>query len=228
MKQLVERVLTEMRQAYPADKRFVVGIVGFPGAGKSTLSGGLVAALNETLPPGQKAQVLPMDGYHLPNSVLANLGLRPLKGIPETFDAKGFSALLTQVREFPPQKVFAPAFDRVIDGSIPDAIEIGPDVKVVVVEGNYLLLDRDGWREIEKLLDDTWFLDTSFETIQPRLIARHIAGGRSKDEAIEKMQSTDLPNARLVDESRKRAKISVRALDITGCGESLQYEIVCS
>jgi pantothenate kinase len=224
LEELTKRVIAGLA-SIPADNRFIVGIVGFPGAGKSTLSGGLVDAINAALPSGQKAQIVPMDGYHLPNETLDTLGLRPLKGIPETFDAEGFIQLLRRIRETPAQALSAPAFDRSIDGSIADAIKIGTDVRVIVTEGNYLLLDREKWRQIAGLLDDCWFLDASFETIRPRLIARHVEGGRSLEDAIAKVESTDLPNARLIEETRRRAGAIVRATGNSGVAGGFQYEI---
>jgi len=210
LEQLTARVLAGLSRL-PADNRFIIGIVGFPGAGKSTLSGGLVDALNTVLPSPARAQIVPMDGYHLPNDVLDSLGLRDLKGIPDTFDAEGFIHLLQEIRRVPPRVLYAPAFDRSIDGSIADAITIDTDVRVIVTEGNYLLLDDDKWRPIADLLDDCLFLDASIETIRPRLIARHMEGGRNLDAAIAKVESTDLPNARLIETTRSRARALVRA-----------------
>jgi pantothenate kinase len=224
LEMLTRRVLAGLSKV-SADNRFIVGIVGFPGAGKSTLAEGLVKSLNAILQPEQKAQILPMDGYHLPNETLDKLGLRALKGIPDTFDARAFIELLTRIRQSPPQLIKAPAFDRSIDGSIVDAIEIGADVKVIVTEGNYLLLDQGDWRQIAELLDDSWFLDTSIETIRPRLIARHEDGGRSLEDAIAKVESTDLPNALLIEKSRPRARALVSAVEGHEKNGGFQYQI---
>ena len=224
MEELTNRVMTAI-SLMPADNRLIVGIVGYPGAGKSTLAGGLVDALNCLLPAWQRAQIVPMDGYHLPNETLDKLGLRPLKGIPATFDPEGFAELLTKIRQIPLQVVKAPAFDRTIDSLIEDAIEIGENVKVVVTEGNYLLLDQGKWSNIAPMLDDSWFLDASMEAIRPRLIARHVAGGRSPDEAVEKVESTDLPNARLIEKSRTRARAIVTATQDPGSKSGFQYRI---
>lgn len=224
MEELTQRVITAL-SGLPADNRFIVGIVGYPGAGKSTLAQRLVAALNSALPARQKAQIVPMDGYHLPNEELDKLGLRALKGIPDTFDARAFIELLTKIRQSPPRALKAPAFDRSIDASIDDAIEIGADVKVIVTEGNYLLLEQDRWHQIAELLDDSWFLDTSIDTIRPRLIARHLEGGRSLEAAIAKVESTDLPNALLIENSRKRAHALVSACDTQHRNRGFQYQI---
>lgn len=206
-----------------ADNRFIIGIVGYPGAGKSTLAEGLVSALNECLPASKRAQILPMDGYHLPNCELDKLGLRALKGIPDTFDPCGFIDLLARVKATPDRTVLAPAFDRSIDASIEDAICIGTDVKIVVTEGNYLLLEKGDWMGISELLDDSWFLDVSLETIRPRLIERHMAGGRTEEEAIAKVESTDLPNALIIGQTRNRARALVTAVD--NKDGSFEYQI---
>jgi len=212
LKELTERIIDGLKRV-PDANRFVVGIVGYPGAGKSTLAGGLVDALNACLPVNQRAQILPMDGYHLPNERLDLLGLRELKGIPDTFDALGFIALLRQVKLVSDHPIYAPAFDRSIDGAVENAIQIRPDVKVIVAEGNYLLLETGDWGRIAELLDDSWFLEASLETIRPRLIERHVRAGRTKDEAIAKIESTDLPNALLIGESQKRARALIQAVD---------------
>lgn len=225
MEQLTERVIRGLSRV-PADNRFIVGIVGYPGAGKSTLAQGLVQALNARLPSEQRAQILPMDGYHLPNHTLDRLGLRALKGIPDTFDPLGFTQLLMQIRQSPPLSVLAPAFDRSIDGSVPDAIEIGRDTRVIVAEGNYLLLEKEEWCKIADLLDDSWFLDTSLETIRPRLISRHVEGGRELAAAIAKVESTDLPNAMLIEQTRRRAMVLVSAVETPQPAGCRQYQIV--
>ncbi len=224
MEELTRRVIAGLSKT-PADKRFVVGIVGFPGAGKSTLAEELVKSLNTIFSSQQKAQLLPMDGYHLPNEILDKLGLRAFKGIPDTFDAGGFIQLLAKIKQSPLQILKAPVFDRSIDGSIEDAIEIGMDVKVIVTEGNYLLLEDGEWRQIAELLDDSWFLDTSIESIRPRLIARHVKGGRSLDAAIAKVESTDLPNALIIAKSRPRALALVTASGVSDRSAGFHYEI---
>lgn len=224
MEELTARIFSELVNV-PADNRFVVGIVGYPGAGKSTLAEELVRALNLKLPPGQRAQLVPMDGYHLSNEILEELGLRALKGIPDTFDPDGFIELLTKIRQAPPRLVKAPRFDRAIEASIQDAIEVSPEVKVVVTEGNYLLLDDERWRPIAELLDDSWYLDTSFDLIKPRLIRRHMEGGKTEEGAIAKMESTDLPNARLIEKTRARARASVTAIESRQPGAGNAYKL---
>jgi pantothenate kinase len=193
--ELVDYLLSKL-DALSESERFLVGIVGFPGAGKSTLAEQLVAAVNQAR--SDQAAVVPMDGYHLPNERLDDLQLRPLKGIPETFDADAFVGLLAELSERPPRRVLCPAFDRTIDEPIADAIMIEPHHRLLVIEGNYLLLPSPPWNEIADLLDEAWYIDVPMETIMPRLIERHIKGGRDAEAARQKMESTDLRNARLI------------------------------
>lgn len=188
------------------NRRFILGIAGYPGAGKTTLAQALVREINKNR---DVAIVVPMDGFHLSNSTLEEMKILELKGIPDSFDAIGFINLLEKLREEPPTKTLCPLFDRSIEASIENAIEVKTDHKIVITEGNYLLLERAPWNRVRTLLDEVWFVDTSFEVILPRLIERHIAGGRDADGARAKVESTDMPNARLVEESRKLADRAV-------------------
>ncbi len=182
-------------------QRYILGITGYPGAGKSTVSGSLVNGVNANI-KGDPAMVVPMDGYHFSNEKLHELKLADLKGIPETFDAHGFISLLERLRNDTTKNVYCPLFDRSIEASIQDAIVIEPKHKLCVVEGNYILLKKEPWSNCRKYFDEVWFLDVTFDTILPRLLDRHIQGGRTPEGAQAKVDSTDLPNARLVEETK--------------------------
>jgi pantothenate kinase len=211
--QTVEALVSFLAQQVsqlPNGARYILGIVGYPGAGKSTVSEWLVSGVNEKLAE-QPAMVVPMDGYHYSNEKLEEIGLLPLKGIPDTFDSLAFIELLKKLRTVTDTKVYCPLFDRSIEASIPDAIVIEPKHKLCVVEGNYLLYEKKPWDECKNYFDEVWFLDVSFDTILPRLQERHEAGGRTVEGAKAKVESTDLPNARLVDATKHRAH---RILDI--------------
>jgi len=187
--------------------RFMLGIVGPPGAGKSTLAEKLFAEI-EQLKPGL-AVVVPMDGFHLDNQTLEEMGLLHLKGIPDTFDGAGFVSLLEQIQHAPMKlattPISVPTYDRSIEGSVIGEVFVRPEHDLVIVEGNYLLLDSDPWGKIKSLCDETWYLDVPESVLLPRLIQRHMAGGKDRQAAEEKVNSTDLPNARLVAQSRERA-----------------------
>ena len=194
--------------------RILVGIVGSPGAGKSTLAAATAAAL------APDAVVLPMDGYHLAQSRLVALGRRDRMGAPDTFDLDAFVAILEAsphpLPEEPPEAasrratVYAPLFDRTIEEPVADALEVTPDIRIVLVEGNYLLHDRDGWERVAPLLDLTAYVEEDDELRRERLIARHIAFGKPPDAARAWVLGPDEANARLITATASRAELRVR------------------
>ncbi|HEY3017190.1 MAG TPA: nucleoside/nucleotide kinase family protein [Gaiellaceae bacterium] len=189
--------------------RFLLGIAGPPGAGKSTLAGALAGAVGDQRGDGI-AVVAPLDGFHLSNEMLDRLGLRSVKGAPRTFDAAAFVAALRSVREEPAATVLWPDFDRVAEATVPDAIPIGPDARLVITEGNYLLLDQPGWREVRQLLDEVWYIDAPRDVLRRRLIERQVAGGRPEQDAVRHVDESDLPNAELVARTRQLADRVIR------------------
>ncbi len=190
--------------------RYLLGLAGSPASGKSTFSAQLVEGINRELNKNV-AVVVPMDGYHFSNEILDEKGLRPLKGIPATFDAQGFVDLIKKLKSETNKSVFAPLFDRSIEASIENGIEIAPHHEIIVSEGNYLLLDEKPWNELRNLFDEIWFIDATEEKLMPRLLARHKECGRNPEESKAKIESTDLPNAKLIDATKSRAH---RVIDI--------------
>lgn len=184
--------------------RYLLGLAGSPASGKSTFSAQLVEQINK-LVGRNTAIVVPMDGYHYSNEELDDKGLKPLKGIPATFDAQGFVDLIRTLSQETVRSVFAPLFDRSIEASIENGIEILPEHRIVVSEGNYLLVNEAPWNELPKIFDEIWYIDSTIDLLIPRLVARHRAGGRNAEEAQIKMESTDLPNARLIESTKSRA-----------------------
>lgn len=192
----------------PGDRRFVLGIAGPPAAGKSTLAAGLVEALNAG--GHESAAVAPMDGFHLTSAALAATGSLHRKGEPDTFDVAGFVSRLAALRAAPPGSCVSwPTFDRVRNDPVPDAV-VFTTQRIAVVEGNYLLLDEPGWREVRRFLDTVWYLDAADAVIAPRLRDRHLAGGKSATETENKISHSDLPNARTIAASRPRADVHLR------------------
>lgn len=194
-------VASWIRERATGVDRYLFGIAGPPGSGKSTLAAGLGAAL--------RAPVVPMDGFHLPNATLRSRGLLAVKGAPETFDAVAFVELVRALRDRS-RTVRCPSFDRTSDEPVADRIRVLPDDVVVLVEGNYLLLDEAPWAELAGLFDAIAYLDLPPESRRRRLIARHVEFGRDPADAAEFVQRSDEANATLVEASRPRADLLVR------------------
>lgn len=184
--------------------RTVIGLTGAPGSGKSTLAA-LVA--DEV---GDKAVVVPMDGFHLTDDELVRIGRRDRKGAPETFDTAGYLSVLKRLREETGHTVYVPEFDRDREISVAGAIAVRPEHALVVTEGNYLLLDAPEWRGIRPLLDEVWFVETDEATRLDRLIRRHVVHGKEPDAAERWATTSDEANAELVRATRSRADVVVR------------------
>lgn len=176
-------------------RRSILGITGAPAAGKSTYAAQLTAQLTAD---GHHVTLVPMDGYHLAQSVLEAEGLAEVKGAPHTFDGYGFVALLRRLKESPDEQIWAPRFDRGIEDSIAASIGIAPEVTLVVTEGNYLLLDQMPWATVRTLLDECWYVEVPEQLRHERLEARHRRYGRSPEEAHERTYGSDERNARLI------------------------------
>lgn len=204
---LVDRAATLV---VPGARR-LLGIAGPPGAGKSTLAEALAAALRARLGP-EAALVVPMDGFHRSNEELASLGLADRKGAPETFDPAGFVALLRHLRAARPTDppILVPLFRREIEAVVPDALAVPDRTALVIVEGNYLLLDGP-WAPVRGLLDACWYLVGADDRVA-RLIERHVVHGRTPAAAREWVLRSDESNARLVEATASRADLVVGGL----------------
>jgi pantothenate kinase len=195
-------------------RRALLGIVGSPGSGKSTLAELLLAALRADPPPDAGADWVahvPMDGYHLADVELERLGLRQAKGAPDTFDAGGYVALLARLRAADPADavVYAPAFERTLEQPLAGAIPVPAAARLVVTEGNYLLLETGRWPAVRPLLDEVWFCALRDDVRLDRLHARHVTFGKAPDEAVAWVAAVDQPNAVLIDATRDRADLLV-------------------
>lgn len=179
--------------------RVMVAIAGPPGTGKSTFAEKMSRALFHRR---IRNSIVPMDGFHLDNAVLDEMGLRHRKGAPETFDAEGFVALLTRIAE-PRGDVYVPVFDRAADLSRNAARTVRAEAKVVLIEGNYLLLDYAPWCRIAGLFDHTITLTAKLEVLRDRLLNRWRKHGYTDEEARRKAEENDLPNARYVLENSR-------------------------
>lgn len=183
--------------------RFLVAIAGPPGSGKSTIAAELAARL------GPASAVLPMDGFHLDNDRLRHLGLLHRKGAPETFDAAGFLNLLRAVRS--QDTVPFPTFDRTADRTVPDGGRIEKATRIVLVEGNYLLLKNPPWSDFAALFDLTVGLAVSREELESRLIARWLDHGLPEAEARARALGNDMKNVDFVMENSRAPDVILPA-----------------
>jgi len=183
--------------------RYLLGLAGPPGSGKSTIAAELARRLD--------AIVVPMDGYHRGNEELEALGLRDVKGSPPMFAADEFVEMVGALRAHDGD-VALPSFDRDADAPIPEAIVVSRDDRIVIVEGNYLLLDHTPWNRLGAYFDLVAHIDLDDGVRRDRLIARHVRYGMTPEEAARFALDSDEPNARLVARGRDRADIVVAAV----------------
>jgi pantothenate kinase len=153
-----------------------------------------------------------MDGYHLADVELARLGRSERKGAPDTFDAAGYAALLERLRQTSDDEVvYAPAFDRELEQPVAGSIPVGPACRLVVSEGNYLLVDEAPWPRVRASFDEVWFCELDGLERRRRLVERHVRFGKDPSAAAAWVQETDEPNADLVHRHRDRADLRIRA-----------------
>ena len=192
----VDALLDEIAALPDIPGRRLIAIAGGPASGKSTLAEALVAALNAR---NSSAVLVPMDGYHLDNDVLDDMGMRHRKGAPETFDAAGFADTVKMLKSAP--DIALPTFNRAFDKSVPNSIHVTPSHRIVVLEGNYLCLDETPWSDLADYWDLSVYLDVSLDVTLLRLVQRWLDHGLSPKEATERAKSNDMANARRVAEN---------------------------
>lgn len=169
--------------------RCLIALAGAPASGKSTLAPRLSQAMTAR---GRSTQVVPMDGFHLDDSLLGPRGLLPRKGAPDTFDFRGFQRFLTDLATG--GDIVHPMFDRSREIAIAQGALVPASCDTVIVEGNYLLLDAPGWRDLRALWDLAIFLPVPTEVLEQRLIARWRGFGLTQTAASEKARGNDIPN----------------------------------
>lgn len=204
LSRLVPHVLEMESQAH---RRIAIGFAGGPGTGKSTLAAELVTMLN-AVHPG-RAQLVPMDGFHMKHAKLEAMGQVDYKGAPHTFEGAEFVSFLHHLK-VAKTAISGPGYSRKIEDVVENAFTIGPDVKVLVVEGNYLLLTEGPWAGVKPLLDYSVFIDVPRDLVKARLLKRHGEEGLFSEERNRAhIERNDLPNYDLVCLSQDRADVVI-------------------
>ncbi|MDP1852247.1 MAG: nucleoside/nucleotide kinase family protein [Candidatus Planktophila sp.] len=197
----VERAISLTQSTEP---RVIIGLVGKPGCGKSTLSNHLLKKL-----PKETTALVPMDGYHLSNSQLAFLGRAERKGAPDTFDSSGYSNLMHRIKTTFNEDIYFPRYHREIEEAIAADGVVHPHTSLVITEGNYLLLRSDGWSQVAEMLTESWFIETDHDKRMSRLVSRHIKFGKSPSDAHAWANGTDARNAELIETTRAKADVII-------------------
>lgn len=201
----VAALLPEISTRAAGADRFMIAIAGPPGAGKSTLAAALCEALRDR---GENAVVVPMDGFHFDDVVLKARGHRARKGAPHTFDVAGFEVALRRIKAIEAD-VAIPIFGRHLEASRAAAAVVAADARLIIVEGNYLLLRQEPWDNLLPLFDLTVFLSVPYPELERRLTGRILAHGHDEAHARHWIESNDLPNARLVLENSAKADLTL-------------------
>ncbi|WP_404422319.1 nucleoside triphosphate hydrolase [Thalassospira australica] len=201
----IDTLTAMIRDRQIGDRRLLVAIAGAPASGKSTLSERLHRHLG-----GDEAGavVVPMDGYHFDDAILSARGLLPRKGAPETFDTGGFKRTLEAIRA-DDDDVYVPVFDRHLELSRGSARCVSQSHRIVLVEGNYLLLNQSPWNQLASLFDLTVFLEVPKDILEQRLIERWLNHGHDPQSARVKASGNDIPNARTVAQNSIPADITI-------------------
>jgi pantothenate kinase len=202
----ISEAVARIRYLFQANnKRIIIGIVGKPGAGKSTFAAELIKNLTDLNPT-----LVPMDGYHLSNKQLKKLNLEDKKGAPNTFDVLGFTNLLQRINTEISTDVYFPVFHREIEESYSADAVVTKDTKIVITEGNYLLVNEGGWERVAGELVETWYLKVDEDLRLERLIKRHKEFGKDQKSAESWAKGSDEINAKIVESTASRANVIVQ------------------
>ena len=195
-------------------KRILTMLAAPPGAGKSTLLS-FLERLSGEHSETEEIQTIGMDGFHRRQEYLIShntnrdgkeIPMVNVKGAPETFDLE---KLTDSIRRFSEGEVFGwPIYDRHLHNPVEDAIQVSKDI--VILEGNYLLLDLKGWRDLSKYADYTILIRADEHILKERLVARRILSGHPAEEAEEFVEYSDMYNARLCLKNSKPADLTLQ------------------
>ncbi len=201
-KYLIEKVVS----LSSTKKRVLIAISGPPGAGKSTLAEAVCHQLNNS---GLSAKIIPMDGFHLDNTKLDEIGLRDKKGAPDTFDAEGFVNLVKKLKDNE-RSVSIPHFNRETDNVAPNQDQVTTEDHILIIEGNYLLLKTEPWSQLKNYFDLTVSINPGIETLRQRLVQRWLDNGHTQEQAEQRALSNDIPNAQTVLNNSSAPDISLQ------------------
>ena len=201
----IDEALSRIKDlALKHSSRFIIGIVGKPGAGKSTLTSHLIENL-----PKNSVSLVPMDGYHLSNQQLKNLGLSDRKGAFNTFDSNGYVSLLKRINTETDQDIYFPVFYREIEESYAADGVVLANTKIVLTEGNYLLFDKSGWEKVAAELTEIWYININDDVRIERLVKRHEFYGKDKESAFNWATGSDEINAKIVESTVSKADVII-------------------
>jgi len=200
LEHITETILSKIN--VNTSNRFIVGVAGGPGSGKSTFAVRLKEIINSKA-KSSLAQIFPMDGFHRKNSELEKSGLLSVKGAPETFDVEGYLLILKRIKLG--ENLEAPIYSRKTHDVIDNALPIEPHHKIIITEGNYLFADMEGWCEIKDIIDLKIYINAAKRVCEKRLLERHMRGGKTEAEALEKIKKVDMKNYDLIDQTKKYA-----------------------
>lgn len=204
----IDEALSRIKDlALKHSSRFIIGIVGKPGAGKSTLTSHLIENL-----PKNSVSLVPMDGYHLSNQQLKNLGLSDRKGAFNTFDSNGYVSLLKRINTETDQDIYFPVFHREIEESYAADGVVLANTKIVLTEGNYLLFDKAGWEKVAAELTEIWYININDDVRIERLVKRHEFYGKDKESAFNWATGSDEINAKIVESTASKADVIINLI----------------
>ncbi|PWZ33895.1 putative uridine kinase C227.14 [Zea mays] len=224
---LAEHLLSVLKNIEHLDSKYIVGLAGPPGAGKSTVASEVVRRVNTfwsqkhtkgsgaPLPTKEIAAMLPMDGFHLYRAQLDAMEVNTNIIVIDFSTLDIQSITVSEMSTYTKNRVYAPSFDHGVGDPVENDIFVKPQHKIVIVEGNYLLLEEDVWTEIRDLFDEKWFIDIDIDISMQRVLKRHIATGKEPDVAAWRISYNDRPNAELILESRKNADLVIRSVDFS-------------
>lgn len=196
--------------------RAVVGVAGAPGAGKSTLARAVADRTRALLRDADACVVLPMDGFHLTRAQLAAMddpeAAKARRGAPFTFDAPAFVAAV-RAAAVPGAALSLPSFDHGVGDPVDGGVAVAAGAKVVLVEGNYVLLATPPWSALanDGIFTESWFVEIpNIDVAMARVFARQTRDGVPPGASMARIRANDRPNAELVAECVGRADIIVR------------------